>query len=73
MSNLREESHSRYCACCISSKSAGEAFIITDGLDITWREFTDKLSETIELKAYLIYAFLELGYAVAAGMEKVLF
>lgn len=52
-------------------QAPGEAFIITDGLDITWREFTDKLSETMGIKKPTLSMPFGIGYAVAAGMEGV--
>lgn len=33
-----------------SDKAIGETFIITDGLDITWKEFTDKFADEMGLK-----------------------
>lgn len=55
-----------------SDSAVGETFILTDGLDITWKEFTDKFADEMGLKrptqsfpfwlAYGIGAFLEFIY-----------
>jgi len=55
-----------------SDSAVGETFIITDGMDITWKEFTDKFADEMKLKrptqsfpfwlAYGIGAFLEFIY-----------
>jgi len=50
-------------------EAVGEAFFITDGLDITWNEFNNKLAEALNTKMPSISIPYGLGYAVAALIE----
>jgi nucleoside-diphosphate-sugar epimerase len=48
--------------------AAGEAFNVTDGLNVTWREFTDGLADGLGARR----ARLSLPYPVASGLGTVL-
>ncbi len=56
---------------CFEKKAVGEAFFITDGLFITWREFNEKLTTELGVKmpAYSIPYWL--GDMLAYSMESV--
>jgi nucleoside-diphosphate-sugar epimerase len=54
---------------CFSTNAPNEAFIITDGLDITWREFTEKLCDMAGIKKPKLSTPFMVGYALAALME----
>jgi nucleoside-diphosphate-sugar epimerase len=56
---------------CFSPKAAGEAFIITDGLNITWKEFTEKLCEEAGIKKPKLSTPYAVGYTLAWAMESV--
>ncbi len=56
---------------CFSPNAPGEAFIITDGLDITWREFTEKLCEEAGIKKPKLSTPFYIGYTLAWLMEAV--
>ena len=47
----------------------GQAFIITDGLDINWREFTEALCKKLEVKNPVLSIPYFLGFGVASIME----
>ncbi|MFY9345529.1 MAG: SDR family NAD(P)-dependent oxidoreductase [Planctomycetota bacterium] len=49
--------------------AVGEAFLITDGLDIDWRTFTEALCRHLDLRAPRLSLPYWLGYAVAVAME----
>ena len=55
---------------CFKSEAVGEAFIITDGLEIDWKTFTDKLA--IELKAKKTWLSIPFtpAYFIAFLFEK---
>jgi ornithine--oxo-acid transaminase len=48
--------------------AAGEAFNVTDGLDVTWRQFTDGLADGIGARR----ARLSMPYPVASGLGNAL-
>jgi nucleoside-diphosphate-sugar epimerase len=48
--------------------AAGEAFNVTDGLDVTWREFTDGLADGLGARR----ARLSMPYAAASGLGNAL-
>ncbi|MDT3739674.1 MAG: NAD-dependent epimerase/dehydratase family protein [Candidatus Kapabacteria bacterium] len=50
-------------------EAIGETFFITDGLDITWREFTEKLSDEMEIKRPKSSFPFMLAFAAAYLME----
>lgn len=50
-------------------EAIGETFFITDGMDITWKEFTDKLADEMNLKRPTSSFPFFLAYAVAFVME----
>jgi nucleoside-diphosphate-sugar epimerase len=57
---------------CFKPEAKGETFIITDGLEIAWKEFTDKLYEELQIKptkksipflvVYFVSYLMELSY-----------
>jgi len=54
---------------CFEAAAAGEAFLVTDGLDIDWRTFTEKLADELGVKRPRLSVPFWLGYPVAAVME----
>lgn len=56
---------------CHAGAAAGETFFITDGLEITWKEFTDKLAEALRVKKPRFSIPYGFGYAVAVMAEAV--
>jgi nucleoside-diphosphate-sugar epimerase len=54
---------------CFEPNAVGEAFVITDGLDITWRVFTEKIADALGAKGPCYSIPFCLGYALAIGME----
>ncbi len=62
-----------------NDKAIGETFIITDGLDITWREFTDKFADELGIKrptqsfpfwlAYSLGTILENSYKLVKSSK----
>jgi len=54
---------------CFDPRAVGEAFIITDGLEISWREFTEKLCAALQIKAPRLAIPFAVGYAMAGLME----
>jgi nucleoside-diphosphate-sugar epimerase len=56
---------------CYSEQAAGEAFIITDGLEITWREFTEKLAEALRVKKPRLSVPFGLAYFLALIFEGI--
>lgn len=54
-----------------SNINSGESYFITDGMDITWREFTDKFAEKMNLKKPKQSFPFFVAYSVAWLMENV--
>jgi nucleoside-diphosphate-sugar epimerase len=54
-----------------SEKAAGQAFFITDGLEITWREFTEKLAEALGVKKPWFSIPYGFGYGTAVIVEGI--
>ena len=52
-----------------STNAVGEAFFITDGLDINWKEFTDKLALEMELKPPKLSTPYFLAHGIASLLE----
>jgi nucleoside-diphosphate-sugar epimerase len=52
-------------------KAAGEASIITDGYDITWRQFTEQLCEKMSIKPPQLSIPFAIGNPLALFLEKV--
>ncbi len=50
-------------------EAIGETFFVTDGLDINWKQFTDKLADEMGLKRPKTSVPYGLAYSVAATME----
>ncbi len=51
-------------------KAPGQAFIITDGLDITWRQFTERLTDEMNIKRPHLSIPFSVGNLLAIIMEK---
>lgn len=51
-------------------KAVGESFIVTDGLDINWKEFTEKLAKIAGVKKPYISIPLGFGMFLASILEK---
>jgi nucleoside-diphosphate-sugar epimerase len=51
--------------------AVGQAFFLTDGLDITWREFTEKLAEALGVKKPVLSIPYGVGYAAALVVEGI--
>jgi nucleoside-diphosphate-sugar epimerase len=47
----------------------GEAFLVTDGHDVDWRTFTERLADLLEVKRPRLSVPLWLGYPLAGTME----
>lgn len=56
---------------CHAGAAVGETFFITDGLEITWKEFTDKLAEALGVKKPRFSIPYGFGYAVAVAAEGI--
>lgn len=56
---------------CHSGAAVGEAFFITDGLEITWKEFTDKLAEALQVKKPQFSIPYGFGYSLAVMAEGI--
>jgi nucleoside-diphosphate-sugar epimerase len=56
---------------CFEEKAAGEAFLITDGLDIDWRTFTDKLADALGVKRPRLSIPFGPAYGLAMVMEGI--
>lgn len=54
-----------------AKEAVGEAFFITDGLDITWKEFTGKLADALHVKQPRFSIPFWLAYFMASIMEGV--
>ena len=52
-----------------NEKAVGEAFLITDGLEINWKEFTDALAEKMNVKKPKLSIPLWLGLPIAGLVE----
>jgi len=53
---------------CLEPAANGEAIIITDGLEITWKTFTEKLADALHVK----YPSLSVPYFMAYGSAYIL-
>ena len=56
---------------CFEPRAAGEAIIITDGLEITWKEFTEKFCMALNIKTPRLSIPFSVGYALAGIMEAI--
>ncbi len=56
---------------CFEPAAKGEAFIVTDGLEIDWRTFTERLADEMGVKRPGMSVPFWLGYAVASLLESV--
>ncbi|MBF0472369.1 MAG: NAD-dependent epimerase/dehydratase family protein [Nitrospirae bacterium] len=54
---------------CFKKEAAGEAFFITDGLEIDWRTFTEKLCIELGIKPPILSIPFRVGYIIAYLME----
>ncbi len=52
-------------------EAIGETFIVTDGLDINWKQFTDKLADEMGLKRPTTSVPFGLAFGIAGTMEFV--
>jgi len=56
---------------CFVPEAAGEAFIITDGLDIDWKTFTDAFADAMNIKRPRASVPFAIGYGIAWLMEMI--
>lgn len=56
---------------CHAGAAVRETFFITDGLDITWKEFTDRLAEALGVKKPRFSIPYGFGYAAAVAAEGI--
>jgi nucleoside-diphosphate-sugar epimerase len=56
---------------CFESSAKGKTFIITDGLEITWKTFTNKLADELGVKRPSLSVPYWLGYGLAFMMENI--
>ena len=56
---------------CFEENAAGEAFIITDGLDIDWRTFTENLADALGVKRPKLSIPFGPAYGLALAMEGI--
>lgn len=54
---------------CFEPKAKGESFIITDGLDISWRDFTEKLADELKVKRPSFSIPFPIGYSIGFVWE----
>ncbi len=52
--------------------TVGETFIVTDGLEITWKEYTDKIAEKLGVRRPLFSVPYPVAYSAAAVCEAIL-
>jgi len=52
--------------------TVGETFIITDGLEITWKEYIDKIAEKLGVRRPLLSIPYSLAYSAGAVCEAIL-
>jgi len=52
--------------------TVGETFIITDGLNITWKEYIDKIADKLRVRRPLISIPYSLAYSAGAVCEAIL-
>jgi nucleoside-diphosphate-sugar epimerase len=52
--------------------TVGETFIITDGLEITWKEYMDKIAEKLGVRRPLFSVPYPVAYSAAAVCEAIL-
>ena len=57
-------------AACVEPRVAGEAFFITDGLDITWKAFTEKFATALGVNAPRLSVPFTVAYALGYASEK---
>ncbi|MFH1941793.1 MAG: NAD-dependent epimerase/dehydratase family protein [bacterium] len=55
----------------ITEAAAGEAFVITDGIKLTWRDYFWKLTEAIDVPKPRISVNPKLAYAAAVVLESI--
>ncbi|MDH5174411.1 MAG: hypothetical protein OEW43_04040, partial [Elusimicrobiota bacterium] len=53
-------------------ETVGETFIITDGLEITWKEYMDKIAEKVGVRSPLFSVPYPVAYSAAAVCEATL-
>ena len=56
---------------CFETAAAGEAFLITDGLNITWKEFTGHFADQLKVKRQQISVPYPLAYGLAFSFEVI--
>lgn len=56
---------------CFEESAAGEAFILTDGLEINWKTFTEKFADELGVQRPRISVPFKVGYGLASSMEMV--
>lgn len=54
----------------VHPNAPGEAFIITDGLDINWKNFTEKLADALQIKRPSMSIPYGIGNIIAGSMES---
>lgn len=57
-------------AACVEPRAAGEAFFVTDGLDITWKAFTEKFAAALGVNAPRLSVPFTVAYALGYASEK---
>ena len=55
---------------CVEPRAAGEAFFITDGLDITWKAFTEKFAVAMGVPAPRLSVPFAVANALGYALEK---
>jgi nucleoside-diphosphate-sugar epimerase len=56
---------------CFVAEAAGQSFIITDGLDIDWKNFTNAFADALQIKRPTTSVPFALSYAAAWLMEMI--
>lgn len=54
---------------CFEPGAAGEAFLVTDGLEITWKDFTERFADRLGVKRPRLSAPYGLAYGAAYFLE----
>ncbi len=56
-------------AACVDARAPGNAFFLTDGLDITWREFTEAFASALGLRPPKVSLPFPVAYALGGAWE----
>jgi nucleoside-diphosphate-sugar epimerase len=55
----------------VKPKAAGQAYLITDGIKLTWKDYLDKLTETLGVRRPWYSIHSHLAYGIAVVLESI--